>query len=264
MLNIENVFGQTDLNTSKRELNKEQNINTPQQEYTAPKSAYRTGKDLENEITSSIAGNLFVYLIKGMVGNYNTEDHLHNRVSKYPYRSAIDGNYTRADSNAHKGFRMDIEDHFLYGNKDLHGNHLKAKFRPFEYFYFQTEMFQLFQYDYTLDKYDNLLLYNLDFCYDRLRYERFNLGFTLGANYIANDVKKGGFAFGFNTEIFVTKPISLYASVKWSGINANPVNTFELQGKYHIKNFYISAGYQHMRIASPSYRFVAVGLGIYL
>ncbi len=261
---IENGFAQTDLNTSKRELNKEQKKNNTPQEYTAPKSTYRDGKDLESELIGSIVGNLFAYLIVGMVGNYSTEDHLHNCVSKYPYRSAIDGNYTRVDSNVHKGVRLDIEDHFLYSNKDLSGNHLKAKLRPFEYFYFQTEMFQLFQYDHTLNKYENLLLYNLDFCYDRLRYERFNLGFTMGANYIANDVKKGGFAFGFNTEIFVTKPITLYASVKWSGINANPVNTYELQGKYHIKNFYISAGYQHMRIASPSYRFVAIGLGIYL
>jgi hypothetical protein len=263
-LSIENSYAQTDLNTSKRELNKEQKRNDAQQEYTAPKSTYSTGRDLESELTGSIVGNLFAYLIVGMVGNYSKEDHLHNRVSKYPYRSAIEGNYTRADSNVHKGPRLDIEDHFLYGNKDLYGNHLKAKLRPFGYFYFQTEMFQLFQYDHTLDKYDNLLLYNLDFCYDRVRYERFNLGFTMGANYIANDVKKGGFAFGFNTEIFVSKPITLYASVKWSSVNGNPVNTYELQGKYHIKNFFISAGYQHLKIASPSYRFLSVGLGIYL
>ena len=264
-ISIENGFAQTDLNTSKRELNEEQKKNNTQQEYTAPKSTYRSGRDLESELTSTIAGNLFAWLIAGMVGNYSTEDHLHNRVSKYPYSNGIHGNYTDSDSaNVHKRIRLDIEDHFLSSGKDLYGNHLKAKLRPFQYFYFQTEMFQLFEYDHTLDKYDHLLLYNLDFCYDRLRSEHINFGFTMGANYVANDVKKGGFAFGFNTEFFVTKPVSLYASVKWSGVNGNPVNTLELKGKYHIKNFFISAGYQHMRIASPSYRFVALGLGIYL
>lgn len=264
-LSIENSYAQTDLNTSKRELNKEQKRNDAQQEYTAPKSTYSTGRDLESELTGSIVGNLFAYLITGMIGNYGTEDHLHNRVSKYPYRNGIDGNYTRSDSaNMHKGIRLDIEDHFLSSGKDLYGNHLKAKLRPFHLFYFQTEMFQLFEYDKMLNRYDNLQLYNVDFCYDRLRSQHINLGFTMGVNYIANDVKKGGFAFGLNTEFFVTKPVSLYACVKWSSVNGNPVNTIELKGKYHIKNFFISAGYQYLKIASPSYRFLSVGLGIYL
>jgi hypothetical protein len=42
-----------------------------------------------------------------------------------------------------------------------------------------------------------------------------------------------------------------------------PVNQFEAKGRYHKKNFYVSAGYEYLKIASPSYHFLSVGGGLY-
>jgi hypothetical protein len=254
------------LDSSKSELNKrKQKDNDELYDYAPGKKAPALGDDFKDELRSTIVGGVIGGIVIVAIGNYENEDNLRNPLSVYPYKNALNGNYTKPRSlNIHKNLRFDIEDQFLYSNNNLSGNHLKAKLRPFQYFYFQSEMFQLFEYNSNLDKHSDLLFYNLDFCYDRLRFERFNLGFTAGANYIANDVKKGGFAFGFNTEIFVVKPISIYSSIKWSGINGHPVNTFEVQGKYHYKRFFASLGYQHLKIATPKYNFVSIGLGIYL
>jgi hypothetical protein len=46
-------------------------------------------------------------------------------------------------------------------------------------------------------------------------------------------------------------------------INGLPVNSFELRGKYHKKNYFFSLGYEHLKIASPNYNFVTLGTGIY-
>ena len=53
------------------------------------------------------------------------------------------------------------------------------------------------------------------------------------------------------------------SAMMWSRINGLPVNSFELRGKYHKKNYFFSLGYEHLKIASPNYNFVTLGTGIY-
>lgn len=259
---VGNSYSQN-LDTSKTELNKGQQNKNPyiNNQNNIRKSNSSFGQQLRN----TIIGNILLYSAVKMVGNYSKEDQLHNPLSKYPYRNPLNGNYSKPRSeNTHKNIRFDIEDNFLFSNGTLYGNHLKAKLRPFHYFYFQSEMFQLFEYNNMKRSHDHLLLYNIDFCYDRIRLERFNFGFTIGANYVANEVKKGGVVFGLNIEFFILKPISVYSSIKGSHVYGQPVNSFELQGKYHLKNFYLSFGYQHLKIATPTYDFASLGLGVYL
>jgi hypothetical protein len=106
-------------------------------------------------------------------------------------------------------------------------------------------------------------LYQFNLGYDRIRFEKFNLGWTLGATYIANNVNKAGFSYGLNTDIFASKKMSFTSAMIWSKINGKPVNTFEIRAKYHQKNYFYSIGYENLRIASPSYNFVTFGAGIY-
>jgi len=70
--------------------------------------------------------------------------------------------------------------------------------------------------------------------------------------------------YGLNSDIFILKNFSVVSSMRWSFINANPVNEFELQGKYHRKNHFITVGYEHLKIGAPNFDFIAVGGGIYL
>lgn len=199
---------------------------------------------------------------KIVLGFYATEEHLHNDVSVYPYFDGKSGNYVN-DSIAKNNFRIDVEDFYLRSGSRLYGNHLKAKIRPTKYFYVQADYRELFER--TIDNStDNLSLMHLNFCYDRLRYDKFNLGWNLGVSYIGSGIRKAGFCYGLSADYFPTNRISLAASAKWSKINSQPVNTYEFAGRFHHKQFFIGLGFQHLKIATPTYNFIAIGGGIYL
>jgi long-subunit fatty acid transport protein len=158
---------------------------------------------------------------------------------------------------------MDIEEHFMYSNSNLLGNHLKAKIRPFHYFYLQTDFRQLHESDPVNNTSDQLSLFHFTFCYDRIRMEKFNFGWTLGASYVGNEVNKTGFSYGLNADFFLNNRISFSGSSKWSKINGRPVNALEVKARYHLKRYLLSVGYEHLKIATPTYNFVSVGGGIY-
>jgi len=204
-------------------------------------------------------GAVFKY---GLIGDYNSEDHLYNQLTAYPYANGPAGNYS-TDSVARRPFRVDFEDQVLYGSSRLFGNHMKAKIRPFQYFYIQADYRELFErrIDNTSDR---LALMHLNVCYDRVRLERFNLGWNLGVSYVGTEVRKAGFCYGLTADYFGGKRISLAASAKWSKINTYPVNTYEFYGRLHHRQFFASLGFQHLKIATPTYNFVAVGGGLYL
>lgn len=215
-------------------------------------------------------GTFFVELgfyigLYSAVGDYRNEDHLYYPLTPYPYFDGKTGNYEKIDDESvlKKQLRFDLENHFLYGNNASFGNHLKGKFRPFQYFYLQTDYRELIERDQFAKTTSNLSLFQFNLGYDRLRFEKFNLGWTLGATYIANDINKAGFSYGLNTDFFPFKHVSFNSAMLWSKINGLPVNSFEFRGKYHKKNHFFSMGYENLRIASPSYNYATFGAGIY-
>ena len=199
------------------------------------------------------------------IGDYRSENHLYNPLSKYPYFDGESGNFQKENDSIQYGnlMRFDVENHFLYSNNNSFGNHLKAKFRPFQYFYIQGDYRELIEKNAITNNYSNLSLFQFNVAYDRIRFKKFNLGWTLGATYVGNDVQKVGFSYGLHTDIFAIKNISFNSAMLWSKINGLPVNSFELRGKYHKKNYFFSLGYEHLKIASPNYNFVTLGTGIY-
>jgi hypothetical protein len=211
------------------------------------------------ELFIDIVGAVFKY---GLIGDYNREDHLYNQVTDYPYAFGLAGNYT-ADSIAKRQFRIDLEDQILWGGSRLFGNHMQAKIRPFQYFYVQADYRELFErrIDNTSDR---LALMHLNFCYDRIRFEKFNLGWNLGVSYVGTEVRKAGFCYGLSADYFAGKRISFTAAAKWSKINTYPVNSYEFAGRFHHRQFFATLGFQHLKIATPSYNFISVGGGIYL
>ena len=199
------------------------------------------------------------------IGDYRNEDHLYYPLSPYPYFNGKSGNYEKIDDESilKKQLRFDVENHFLYSNNASFGNHLKGKFRPFQYFYLQTDYRELIELDQFAKKTSNLSVFQFNFGYERIRFEKFNLGWTLGATYIANDINKAGFSYGLNTDIFAFKNVSFNSAMLWSKINGLPVNSFEFRGKYHKKNHFFSLGFENLRIASPSYNYATFGAGFY-
>jgi hypothetical protein len=80
----------------------------------------------------------FMYLTYySIIGNYDIENHLHNNLSNYPYDSNLSGNFENSDSVSPtiNYLRLDLENQLLLSHNNLYGNHLKAKIRPYQYFY---------------------------------------------------------------------------------------------------------------------------------
>jgi hypothetical protein len=263
-----NCFSQGKIEKSKEELKKKSKVDNSIQNHEKNTSSSRSESNdsFQNEIVNVMFQGSMYLTYYSAIGKYETEDHLHSNLSKYPYYSKLSGNFESSDSISPtiNYLRIDLEEQILLSQNKLYGNHLKAKIRPFQYFYLQSDLYTLIEYNVVEKNYSNLSLLNIDFCYDRIRFDRFNLGWSLGVNYIGNEIKKIGFAYGLNTDVFITKPVSLYSSMKWSSLNNVPVNEFEFKVKYHKKNYFASIGYEYLKIGSPRYNFLSIGGGLYL
>ncbi len=259
------LLAQNKLDKSKKELNQGSSKETNRSN-SSPNSTTKE-VDVENPFLQ-IAGYIFFGAFKyGFIGDYKNEDHLYSNLTPYPYYNGTSGNFENYETDTIKKneFRIDLENYFIYNDNDLFGNHLKAKIRPFQYFYIQTDFHQLYEFEKT----DNntttyrLSLFHFNLGYDRIRLEKFNLGWTLGASYVGNEVRKGGFSYGVHADYFMNNRISFSVAAKWSTINQQPVHAYEFQSKFHRKNYFFSLGFEHLKIATPTYSFIALGGGIY-
>lgn len=254
-------FGQSKLGKSKTELSTKKS-----------KSESRTTSSSSNTDTSLLEPFadvlLFVPLAIGkyaLIGDYNSEDHLDNELSPYPLYSEGVGNYQSAthDSIPTKWLRFDLENHFIYSNNKLFGNHLEAKMRASRYFSLQADYYQIWEINRIENTNNRLSLFYFNVGYDRIRFERFNFGWTLGASYVGNEVKKAGFSYGLKTDYFLLKNLSIGATVKWSFINEQPVHSYQMQSRFHKQNYFVGISFEHLKIATPVYNFVGIGGGIY-
>ena len=233
-------YAQNKVEKSKNELNSNTPVNTTSQNENKSSSS---GSD-DNEEAGAVVEffvNVGVGIFKyGLIGDYNSEDHLHNKVAVYPFYNNTSGNYNTADADSGKNqFRIDLEDKFLFSSNDLFGNHLNAKIRPFQYFFLQTDFHQLYEINRIDNTNNRLSLFHFNICYDRVRMGKFDLGWSLGASYVGNEVRKGGFSYGLSANYFMNKNFSFSGNAKWSKINQRPVNALEFEGKFHRKNYFL-------------------------
>jgi hypothetical protein len=206
---------------------------------------------------------IFGYASYGiLIGDYGNENDLYNNLNSHPYSENGDGNYSETDTISKTNFRIDLENKFISSGSIINGNHLDLKIRPSKYFYLSSDWYQLYEYNTFTKKNDALSLYYFNLAYDRIRGENFNLGWTIGASYVGNEIKLGGFSSGVNAEVFFSN-VSLSADAKWSSINQNPVNTYEFKLKYFKKNYFATIGYEHLKIGTPVYNLIGIGAGIY-
>lgn len=250
------------IDKSKRELNSSSGQSSST--YSESRSSSNSYSDDSTNPFAELLFNVTIGAVYyGLVGNYVKETHLDNNLAHFPYYDGISGNYKPQDSVFRTNFRVDVESRFLYADNDLFGSHTKAKIRPFQYFYLQADYRGIVENTIGGER-DRLALFHFNFAYDRLRFNRFNLGWTLGASYIGQGVNKAGFSYGLSAEYFLRKNISFDASAKWSSINGHPVNAYEFSARLHKKRFFLALGFEHLKIASPTYNFITAGAGVYL
>ncbi|MFT3911659.1 MAG: hypothetical protein QM737_19710 [Ferruginibacter sp.] len=258
-------FSQGKIDKSKQELKKGTKKETSQATSSGQSSQPGDDKSL-GESFAEIVAEIFLYITYySTIGDYKTEKHLHSELTKYPYYNNRSGNYEKPGPGLHskKHFRFDLDYQFMYSDKNLVGNHFKCNIRPFQYFYMQAQYHQLTEHN--INNTDSKLsLYNFNLCYDRLRFEKYNLGWKLGMCYVGNNVNRGGFSAGFQGEAFFVKPVSLYISQQWGSIRSVPVNELEIAGRLHIKRYHLQLGYEHLKIGSPKYDYIFLGAGFQL
>jgi len=265
------AFGQNKLDKSKSELNSGSKKNQTNTTTTSTRGSSKSSQSNAEPLLGGVIVDVLMYATYGifkygMIGDYKNENHLYSNLTPYPFYNGTSGNFEKTEdtiSISKNKARLDIENSFVYKDNTLYGNHFKAKIRPFQYFYLQTDFHQLFEFNKIDNTNNRLSLFQFNLNYDRIRLEKFNFGWNLGATYVGNEVRKAGLAYGLNAEYFMGNHISFLGAAKWSKINGLPVNAYELQSKFHRKNYFFTLGFEHLKIATPTYNFVALGAGIY-
>ena len=205
---------------------------------------------------------LFAYTTYGVLVEtpmeYDGRMHIAD-ISEYPYQDLAHGNFIYADSLArnYKRVRLDVYNHFLLESKNLYGNDFGLEFRFLKRFSLEGNYLQFIEK--VNGQTDYFTLYTVMAKYHRIRTERFEAWYGLGATHIANDVGETGVTLGLGAELYVKKPISVAVSYKAAFINNNRVNNTKLLLKYHIKNYRFLTGYQHFKIGDARIKTVSVG-----
>ena len=248
-----------------------QTLSNSKKQLTSGSGSKSSSKSSSNSRNSNIDPSLIVSFFQFfglatygvLIGDYETENELSYNLNSHPFSVKGRGNYSDIDTLSTTNFRIDIANKFLTAGKPVSGNHLDVKIRPSKYFYFTTDWYQLSEYNIFTKKRDQLSLYYFNFAYDRVRWESFNLGWTMGASYVGDAVRRGGFSYGVNAELFLNSKISILADAKWSRINDASVNSYQITGKYFKKIYFATIGYERLKIATPIYNFIGIGAGIY-
>lgn len=257
-------FAQNKIDKSKKELTSKEAVKSNQSATSSSSESFDAAEmGPFVEVLGYVALGVFKY---GMIGDYENETHLYNKLSPYPYANQSKGNYSETiiDSTQNKFFRLDVSGQYLHSSKNLYGSHLEVKARAAQYLHLQADFFQVYEFQKIEKASDRLALYYFNLGYDRIRAKRFNFGWTLGASYVAGEIKKAGFSYGLNAEYFMNSKLSFNLDSKWSKINSQPVNSLAVEGKFHKKKYFLSVGYRYLKIATPTYNFVSLGGGIYL
>lgn len=262
------AFAQSKTDTSKKELTEKEGVNYKKSSSSSSSSS--SFDDDDTNIFTEIIVPIFMYTIGGvfkygLIGDYANEDHLHNDLTHYPFERDSLGNFYNPKFGENKVhiFRVDAKEKLLFSDAHLFGNQLEVKIRPVNAFSLKADYFHILERNTLTGNTDDLALFYFTFAYDRIRFERFNLGWSLGASYIGSKVNRAGFSWGLNAEYFLVKNFSFMGSAQWSVINNKPVHAYELEGRYHKKNFYLTGGFTQLIIGSPHYNFATAGGGIY-
>jgi len=253
-------FGQGNLEESKQELKQGDSLSQNQKESTQINNDTSASRDFLGRLVLAVT-------VYSAIGKYRTEAHLHSTLSPYPYYENLFGNYRdrRMPNTSSLTRRLDIENQILIGDFGQYGNQFKLTVRPFHYAYSQFDLISMLEgKEFGNQNAELLTRYRLSLCYDRLRFQRFNLGWNIGANYITSGINEAGISLGLKSEFFLFKPVSFYSAINWSSINGVSLRDIETQCRIHLVAFYGLIGYRSIKINSSVFHYYAFGAGVYL
>ncbi len=160
-------------------------------------------------------------------------------------------------------FRVKISNQFIVENGDLYGNHLTVDAQFLRRGGLEISYLQLWEGNKNFGN-NTLGVYTALAKYHRVRTEKFNAWWGLGATYVAGEVQEFGFAYGLGAELFLADPLSLELNFTQSFINKETLYTVAPKLNYHKNRYIFSGGYEHIKIGSEHFSMFSVGIGVSL
>jgi len=184
-------------------------------------------------------------------------------ITKYPYHTNHKGNYAYDWNEDTNLSRITISNRFITENNKLYGNHINADFRFFRRLSLEADYLQLWEHT-TFFGNSSLATATFLLKYHRVRTEKFNAYWGLGATYIDGDVHEVGFTYGIGAEYFFARPISLELNYNQTLINIRSFDKLNVLLNYHKNRFKGIGGYEYLSIGGVGFSTFSIGLGVFL
>jgi hypothetical protein len=181
--------------------------------------------------------------------------------SKAPYFGKNIGDYTDEGDDS-KPFRIDASGAFLTDNANIIGATMNLKIRPHVRFNLEMEHTGLYE-RLPFGETDQLAMTSFVINYQRLRLKPLTLSWGLGATHVGSGVDKFGFTMAAAAEVFIKRPVSLYANIKQTFVNETSISNFNVGLKYFIKSYYLGAGYHSINFGGSHVPMLGIHTGIY-
>ena len=183
-------------------------------------------------------------------------------LSKYPYNHSKKGSFTYDWDSSLPLFRNSLTARYISENTRLKGAQVNLDIQFLKRLGLEANYLQLWENNPNFG-YDNLAMYSLLAKYHRIRTEKLSAFWGIGTTYIDGHVERFGFTYGLGAELFFAKPLSLEANFNQTLMNNQTVNKFNTMLNYHIKQYTVIGGYEHLRIGNQNFSTVTLGLGVF-
>ncbi|MDH7445993.1 outer membrane beta-barrel protein [Aquimarina sp. 2201CG14-23] len=184
-------------------------------------------------------------------------------ITKYPYYNTNKGNYAYDWGGDTNLTRITLSNRFIAENKELYGNHLNIDFRFLRRVSIEADYLQLWENN-TFFGNNSLATFTFLAKYHRVRTERFNAYWGIGATYVGGSVEELGFTYGIGAEYFFAKPLSIEVNYNQTIINTRSSDKLNALLNYHLNRFRVTGGYEYLRIGGIDFSTFSAGIGIFI
>lgn len=262
-LSFSTMQGQGKLEKAENSLSNKKESNS-----SNPRSRTYDASDSGSTFMSDTFGEFFISIFWGLSYGvlFETPVEQEYRASKasftkYPYYNTNKGNYAYDSGENTTLFKATISDRYIVQNGKFYGNHLTAELFFAQRISVEADYLQLWE-DNTNFGNNTLAMYQFLAKYHRVRTERFNAWWGLGATYVDGEVDKTGFTYGLGAELFFANPLSIETSFVQTFINEQTVNQFEALLNYHLGRYKVSGGYEYLKLGNQDFSMFSVGVGV--
>ena len=260
------IFAQGKLDRAQKSIEKnEKNSSSSRSRYASRDS---NGSDSRGSLAAEIFGPIFIdaffFITYGaLIETPMERDHLASNsvLTKYPYNESNKGNYSYEWGADTKSVNLDISNRFIAENSKLYGNHLNTEFHFVPRISLEADYLQLWEESVNFQK-NTLATYTFLAKYHRVRTEKFNAWWAIGATHIDGLANETGFTYGLGAEVFMARPLSLELIFNHTFVNNETLLKFTPNLNYHFKRLKLQGGYEYLKIGSESFSFISTGLGI--